>query len=262
MPNPRLFWLLNMICMGVMSASLACEQAPCPEEPIPPSPPPSAALEAEVQTDMPFDMGIYMLMGWQRPDFNALIQRLSSQGFQGYSQDLFAVGGGLNLGFGSLLTEMQGWVNLSLPVVNTEYITWSYASTGLLNLGYLFRPARGIRLYPVLGIGMGILDLQFSQRNPVLDFDSFLKNPGRQGRLSSLMLVLHAGLGIDAQWPMLDNWGLRMGLRGGWLWTPVPSSFWQVDNLFVDDGNSGTILIPGGPAVGMTGPYLHLSFGF
>lgn len=201
-------------------------------------------------------------MGWQRPDLSTLNQKLSSQGFQGYGQDLFAVGGGFQLGVGNLLTEFQGWLNLSLPTVNAAYVTWQYASTGLFNLGYLFRPARGIRVYPLVGIGIGALDLQFSQRNPIPDFDSFLKNPGRQGKLSALMLVLHAGLGLDVQWPIFEDWGFRMGLRGGWLWTPVPGNFWQVGDLFRSEDSNSNISIPGGPAVAMTGPYAHLSLGF
>ncbi|PIQ24051.1 hypothetical protein COW36_05900 [bacterium (Candidatus Blackallbacteria) CG17_big_fil_post_rev_8_21_14_2_50_48_46] len=285
MPKISLSICVALLIMSPSFQSQACEDAPCPNAspsmqtetencegsdcpsaedppPAPETPPSHTDLLLSEDFDFPLDMSIYMLGGWQRPDLNAINQKLNDQGFQAFAQDQFSVGGGLQLSFANLLTEFQGWVNISLPALNSDYITWQYAGAGLFNLGYIFHPTRDLRIYPVLGVGMGTLDLHFTQRNQIQDFDSFLKNPGRQGQISAIALVLNAGLGLDYRLRVFDDWGFRVGLRGGWLWTPVPGNFWQATDLFRNDQSNNTIAVPGGPNVGLTGPYLHMTLGF
>jgi len=231
-------------------------------EPLPTATPAPPSLFDE-DWDMPVDFGIYTLGGWMRPDLSALNQKLGEQNFQPFARDQFSLGGGMQLGFGSLMTEFQGAINLSLPAVNSEYITSQSTGFGLFNLGFILRPTRDLRIYPLLGVGMGFVDLQFTQRNSVMDFDSFLKTPGRQGQISSFTLLLNAGLGLDYYFRFIDDFGFRLGLRGGWLWSPIQSNFWQVSNLFSNsDSNNSSLAVPGGPNVGMTGPYIQVLLGF
>ncbi len=240
---------------------LVPESKPLPE-PLPTATPAPPSLFDE-DWDMPVDFGIYALGGWMRPDLSALNQKLTEQNFQPFARDQFSLGGGMQLGLGSLMTEFQGAINLSLPAVNSEYITSQSTGFGLFNLGFILRPTRDLRIYPLLGIGMGFVDLQFTQRNSVIDFDSFLKTPGRQGQISSFALLLNAGLGLDYYFRVIEDFGFRLGLRGGWLWSPIQSNFWQVSNLFSNsDSNNSSLAVPGGPNVGMTGPYIQVLLGF
>jgi hypothetical protein len=234
------------------------------EEPTPATSP-SPHAEPKSNAEMPIELSVYTLGGWMRPDLEALNLKLSEQNFQTFNRDQFTLGGGFQLGLGHVLSEFQGGVNISLPAVNNEYITNQSTGFGLFNVGYIFRPTPDLRIYPILGIGMGFLDLQFTQRNNILDFDSFLKNPGRQGQISAFTLLLNAGLGLDYFFHIFEEWGFRLGIRGGWLWAPLSSNFWQVSNLFNDNNNNSnnnSLVVPGGPNIGLTGPYAYITLGF
>lgn len=162
--------------------------------------------------------------GYQHLNLQTLFSSLEKQNYSGISQENLALNGSLQFIFWHLLTEFEGGVNLSAPVANSDYWLQLMADTFFVNLGYEFRPLKNLSIYPLVGLGMSSVNLKFTRRNLLPDFDTFLAQPGWQGQLDNSLLAINLGLGIDWHW----DWGITLGLRGGYVLTPLSGNGWSM----------------------------------
>ncbi len=199
-------------------------------------------------------------IGYQGSNLQALNQALNKQGYSSLSEHALSFGGAMQFRVFHVLSEFEGQVNLLTPTLNSNYSLQATSGLFFINLGYVFRPLRNLNIYPLVGIGAAMLDLNFTQRNTALSFDDFLKNPGRQGDLNNMMLAFNLGLGID--W--LGDWFGLIGLRAGYIFTPWGSNWWTINQIGSDNSDSSNYGYPisNGPTLGLAGPYLRLNLGF
>lgn len=208
--------------------------------------------------DFPFDLHLLFNLGYSRYGLTDLNKTLQAKGYSAFGENSLALGGSMQFSFWNVLTEFDTNFALTAPSLNDSYISSLTEGNFLLNLGYQFKPVRQLRIYPLLGIGLGFLDMSFRRRAILPSFDEFLTNPGRQGKISNLFLTLNAGLGID--W--VSDWGVQIGLRGGYLWTP-PSNWWQLQDISSNnDDNNRSLPVAGGPEISLSGPYVKVMMGF
>jgi hypothetical protein len=208
--------------------------------------------------DFPFDAKLLFDIGYIRYGLTDLNKALQAKGYSPFSEHNLLLGGSLQLIFWQFLSEFSFDAGINAPSLNDTFIANMSAGHFLLNFGYQFKPLPQLSIYPLVGVGLGFLDLTFRQRGVLPSFDEVLSNPGRQGHISNLLLTLNAGLGID--WK--TDWGFQLGLRGGYLWTP-PSNWWQLQDVSNDNSqNNNGQPLAGGPDISLSGPYAKLMVGF
>ena len=226
----------------------------------------SAAMACEDDSDCDFEddfgLNIFFNIGYNSLDLNNLNKTFEADGYRPFGQDQLKMGGSLQLFFGNIMTEFEGSGIMNQPVLNDKYVTKMSAGHALFNLGYAIQPIDELRIYPFVGLGMGMIDIQFNQRNLVLSFSEFLNDPGRQAKLSTALFLLNTGLGINYTLP--GDFPLTLGLKGGYLWTPFESNWWQLHDTLDKDATQerGAANVSDGPGVKLNGPYLNLAIGF
>lgn len=208
------------------------------------------------EDDLPISLNMLFNTGYSRYNLSELNQVMQGKGYSAFSENLFSVGGSMQLVAWNFLTELEGNVAFGAPSINDTYYTNLSAGNVLLNFGYQLKPVKELSIYPIVGLGIGIAQLDFTRRNLLPSFDEFLTNPGRQGQISNLLFTLNAGVGIDWEW----DWGAQIGIRGGYLWTP-PSNWWDIQDVR-DDDNSRSLAVAGGPSISLSGPYVRVMLGF
>lgn len=208
------------------------------------------------EDDLPISLNMLFNTGYSRYNLSDLNQVMQGKGYSAFSENLFSVGGSMQLVTWNFLTELEGNVAFGAPSINDTYYTNLSAGNVLLNFGYQLKPVKELSIYPIVGLGIGIAQLDFTRRNLLPSFDEFLTNPGRQGQISNLLFTLNAGVGIDWEW----DWGGQIGIRGGYLWTP-PSNWWDIQDVR-DDDNSRSLAVAGGPSISLSGPYVRVMLGF
>ena len=113
---------------------------------------------------------------------------------------------------------------------------------------------RGLRVYPLLGIGVGNTVIKIASEQGA-SFDDVLATPRQEVRLSQRGLLLDASLGVDYRFKMRQteykSSFFTVGLRGGYLFAPY-SGEWQ----------TGSAEISGGPDILTSGPTVQLLIGF
>ena len=122
---------------------------------------------------------------------------------------------------------------------------------GLFNLGYLFRPASGLRVYPLLGLGGGGLQLDIENAGTADDFDDVLDNPNRSASVGQASFLVSLGGGLEYQFGTPgEGRTARLGLRAGYMVSALRSD-WQL----------GDSALAGGPDASLQGPFLRLTIG-
>lgn len=213
-------------------------------------------LDTLLSNDWEFNGHLTTHLGYQGVQLQELNPLLQEKGYAAIPENAFAIGGGLQLIFNRFLTELEGQVSLMAPSSNERY--WSSLSVGqfMLNLGYQIRPVPNLSIYPVVGAGVNVVDLTFSQRNIQPSFSEFLDSPGRQGAIYNVLFALNLGVGVDWTW----DWGGLLGLRAGVVLNPFASNWWNLNDLTRDE--EPNIPLTQAPAIRVNGPYLRLVAGF
>lgn len=241
---------------------------PMPESPAPeasPTPTETSVEEDLCQilggcgSDFPFDMNLLFYTNYRVQSLASLNQIMESKGYSAFSNNNLSFGGAFQFEVWNVLTEFEANFGGSSPVANKDF--WVNMNTGnmFLNLGYQFKPFKWLNIYPIAGLGISSLDMDFRSRNLFPSFDELISSPGRQSRVSNIAFATNVGLGIDWE----TDWGGQIGIRGGYVWGP-PSNWWSVSNFAVDtdDDNSNSVPITGGPNIDLSGPYVRVMLGF
>jgi hypothetical protein len=197
----------------------------------------------------------YSMFGRGTIGIGGLNTKLESKGYSRMSESFFSVGGG---GHGIVNNRMiiggEGHTLLGDAATSGNYknsITISYI---FFDLGYIVYSLKELRLYPLLGVGVGGMNLKITEEVKSLSIDDALDNPQRGIELSTGGFLLNFALGIDYLLIFgqdeTTKAGMILGIRAGYTFAPSKGS-WSMDEIEVS----------GAPEIGITGPYIRFTLG-
>ena len=197
----------------------------------------------------------YFMFGWSTLDIEALNSRLESKGYSSMSDNFFSFGGG---GHGIIKNRViiggEGHGLLVEEVTSGNYKNSVNVGYGFFNVGYIVYTKKQLRLYPLLGLGGGGMNLKIREKPVSLSFDDILNDPERSVELSTGGFLLSFAVGMDYLLILgkdeEEKGGLVFGLRAGYILSPFKSG-WKMDE----------IEISGAPDMDITGPFIRLMFG-
>ncbi len=209
--------------------------------------------------DFPFEFHLLAHSGYQYSNLQTLNSALSAQGYTpNMNSNLWSAGGAMQFVAWNVIFEFDGQTALSTPVYSDKYFALLNTGNSFFNMGYQWRPWSWLRIYPIAGVGQSFAILNFSRRDVLPDFNSFLQEPGWRGNLAYNSMALNIGLGIE--W---ENWFGRVGLRGGYIFHPLGENNWFVSTPSGDDDSINRLApVAGGPSMRLDGPYLRFVVGF
>ncbi|CAM3514340.1 hypothetical protein [Salinibacter ruber] len=194
----------------------------------------------------------FFAVGTQFTDLAPLNDRLGGAGYPTFASEMVSLGGG---GYGVVANRlMLGGEGHGLLTADGSFQGRNVSvggGYGLFNLGYLFRPASGLRVYPLLGLGGGGLQLDIENAGTADDFDDVLDNPNRSASVGQASFLVSLGGGLEYQFGTPgEGRTARLGLRAGYMVSALRSD-WQL----------GDSALAGGPDASMQGPFLRLTIG-
>jgi hypothetical protein len=197
----------------------------------------------------------YSMFGRSIIDIKDLNAKLESKGYSEIPDNFFSVGGG---GHGIINNRFiiggEGHSLLGGKATSGNYTSSIYVIYGFFDLGYVVYSINDFRVYPLLGIGGGVMNLKITERLTSLSIDDVLDNPLRGVEISTGGLLLDLALGMDYLLKFggdeKGRGGMILGLRAGYTISPFKGS-WKMDE----------IEISGAPEIGITGPYIRLMLG-
>jgi len=192
----------------------------------------------------------YFMVGSSIMDVKALNSRLEGKGYPALSDKFVSLGGGGHGIIGRAIIGGEGHGLIGEEVTTGSYKVSIGAGYGLFNAGYIVYSTDSLRVYPLLGIGGGGIELSIVEKGSP-SFDETLDNPRRMAVLSTGGLLLQFALGTDYLLKLggtkKERGGLVFGLRLGYSFAPIKGG-WSMDGIGISDA----------PRVGITGPYIRL----
>ncbi len=235
--------LLRLVLVGIFSVGLIgaspvqAQEEPADDEPSP-------------QTHKDGGSGFFAI-GVNATDLGPLNARLSDAGYPTFPTDLFAIGGGgQGIVAGRLLLGGEGY-GLIAPSRGFQGREVTVGGGyGLFTIGYRFRPADQLQVYPQVGVGGGGLSLEIGSTGAD-QFDDVLDNPNREASLEKGSVLLSLGAGLEYRFAPSDgSGGFQLGLRAGYLLSPYDTDWTLGEDRLAD-----------GPDAAFSGPYVRLLIG-
>jgi len=196
-----------------------------------------------------------VLVGLKNLDVGPLNERLGNR-VGALNDNSIAVGG---IGWGSvgpgILLGGEGagfWQKTDGPTLKVR-LGGAY---GFFDVGYMVVRSKGLRLYPMVGIGGGGMSLKLTPAGvPSPTFDEVIDNPGREAEMSVGGLAFNFALGLEyfftrSYRARRQPRGLHVGIRAGYVLMPGKAD-WTLEELDVT----------GGPNVTLDGFYLQAVLG-
>ena len=185
-------------------------------------------------------------------DFNL---KLESHGYPAVKGNFFSVGGG---GHGIINNKFiiggEGHSLLGESKSSGTYTSSLMVRYGFFDLGYIVYSIGDLRLYPLLGLGLGDMKFKISEKLTSFSFDDILDTPNRSSEISKSSFLINLAVGFDYFIKLAEDehgrGGFLLGLRAGYCVSPFNSS-WSI----------GDIEISGVPDLGFAGPYIRLMIG-
>jgi hypothetical protein len=131
------------------------------------------------------------------------------------------------------------------------------ALSGFGSVGYPFVSTDRVRLYPLVGLGLGATVVSFEAREDderAVTYDDVLDNPNQRSTLAQGALLAKGALGVEVRYTLAFAERTQrgtVGLRAGYV----------VDPATFDWALGGGTDLEGGPDAGPAGPYLRLIVG-
>ncbi len=198
---------------------------------------------------------LYFLGGVGFHDLDGLNRRLDDAGYAELDSPTLSLGGGTDMSIGRLIVggELQWLRNVGTEATRGDVRADISAKYWLFRVGVDLAKWRGLRVYPLLGIGTGVNKFTVSTESGA-SFDDVLDTPTRDVRMTQRGLLLDASLGIDYRFKVREteykSSFFTVGLRGGYLFAPY-STGWD----------TGSAEISGGPDLITSGPTAQLLIG-
>jgi opacity protein-like surface antigen len=199
---------------------------------------------------------LYFLGGVGFHDTGPLNSRFDDGGFSEIKDPSLSLGIGGDISIGRLIlgTEWHRLVNVGTDVARDDFRADIKTRYWLARLGVDLVKWRGLRVYPLFGIGTASTTIRISEEQGA-DFDAVLATPNRETRMTQHGLLLDASLGADYRFLVRENDEKKrfftVGLRGGYMFSPH-SRGWE----------TAAAEISGGPDLMTTGPTVQLLIGF
>jgi len=195
----------------------------------------------------------YFQMGVHTLDLAPLNDRLAAQGIPTFSNRFVTLGFGGHAERGRLLIGGEGHGLLEQSETAGAFQRKLSGGYGFFDLGYLLTRAPTVRVYTLLGVGAGGMNLEATERS-LPSFDDVLAEPRRGSDLAIGALLLQFGAGAEYIARLSPDAervrGLALGVRAGYVLAPWKSEW-----------NIGGSEVPGGPSLGLDGFYLRFSLG-
>ncbi|MFC1569197.1 hypothetical protein ACFL4L_03075 [bacterium] len=197
----------------------------------------------------------YSIFGQTTIAMDDMNTRLESKGYTGLSDKFFSVGGGGH----SILKEKWIIGGEAHVLLGDDAVTGNYTSSILINYGFanfgiVAWSMKDLRVYPLLGLGGGSMNLKIRENLSSLSMDEVLDNPERGVNLVTGGVLLNLALGVDYLISFGEDeegrGGMMLGFRAGYTLAPFKGG-WTMDD----------IEITGAPEIGITGPYIRLMIG-
>ena len=204
----------------------------------------------------PFVGNLYFLGGVGFHDTGPINSRLDAAGFSEVGDPALSLGFGGDVSIGRLIlgTEWHWLQNVGTESSRDAFRADMKTNLWLARIGVDLAKWRGLRVYPLFGIGVGSTTIRISQEQGA-SFDDVLATPNREVRMTQTGLLLDASLGIDYRFTVRDTEEktrfFTLGVRGGYLFAPY-SRGWE----------TAAAEISGGPDLMTSGPTVQLMIGF
>jgi len=197
----------------------------------------------------------YSMFGRSIINLTDLNKKFESNGYSTISEKFFAVGGGGHAIINNrLIIGGEGYSLLGESVTSGNYTNSVIAGCGFINVGYNIFSVKDFRIYPLAGLGAGVMNLKIYEDIESLSFDEILQIPARSSVMSKGGLVLNLALGAEYLLKFTEDesgrGGMLLGVRAGYTVSPFKGK------LGMDE-----IEISGAPKMGITGPYIRIMIG-
>lgn len=197
----------------------------------------------------------YSMFGSGTIGINDVNAKFESKGYSMMSDDFFSVGGGGHAIINNRwIIGGEGHNLLGDAATSGNFKTSMNLTYVFFDMGYIVYSIKDLRIYPLIGLGVGGMNLKITEDVTSLSFDEMLDDPQRGSEMSTSGLVLNVACGIDYLLSFgadeTGRGGLLFGIRAGYTLSPFKGS-WMMDDLEIS----------GAPEIGMTGPYIRFLFG-
>jgi hypothetical protein len=174
---------------------------------------------------------------------------LNDNGIPGLSKYYASFGFGHTTRIGRLITTAEIMGTASNRWVSDGETSELDAAYGLWNIGFDVVKVPAFNLYPLVGLGGGVLNL--IARADTKSFSDLAAVNNYPLNLWQGVFLLNAGLGADVIFPTHDRHAFTLGIRAGYLFDPNSGPVWYQDG----------VKITGGPAPDLSGVYVKLVIG-
>ncbi len=204
----------------------------------------------------PVVSNMYLLGGLGFYDVDAINSSFSDNGYSELKSPALSLGLAGDLSIGRIIAGIEGhWLkNVGTTAERDDLNADINSRYWLYRIGVDLAKWRGLRVYPILGIGTAITTINLTSESGA-SFNDVLENPGRDVTMSQRALLIDASLGIDYRFKIRENEYkssfFTVGVRGGYLFAPY-SGEWK----------TGSAEISGGPEMIINGPTVQLMLGF
>lgn len=198
---------------------------------------------------------LYFLGGAGFYNMDGLNNSLDDTGYSQLNSPALSLGVGTDFSIGRLIlgAEWQWLRNVGTEAERDDLRADINSKYWLFRIGVDLAHWKGLRIYPLLGIGTASTKVAIASENGA-NFDDVLEDPGREVRMSQTGLLLDASLGIDYRFKVRETETkssfFTVGVRGGYLFAPY-SSEWKTSSAEIS----------GGPDILMSGPTVQLMLG-
>lgn len=185
--------------------------------------PPAAAAQTDTLPSTSVGSGrLRFVMGHHWLDLTKLNERLTGAGLGSFDEGFGSIGGRLLGGGGRLLTGVEGHLLFGAAPPDGARTSPLAGALGQVDVGYLVHSSERFDLWPMLGLGCGIVGFDV-RREGQPAFDDVVTDPGQGSRLESSGFLADMSLAMEYRFG--KGKGLVVGLgvgythaMGGWDW--------------------------------------------
>lgn len=218
----------------------------------------SSVVAQDVQREViPNTSRGFFMVGWQQLDLDELNDRMAPNGFPSLSEDLVSLGGGFWRWKTRFLIGGEGHVLLGPDRTTSDgtFKTRMSGGHGQLDLGYSIYTADRLTVTPMVGLGGGSVSVDLIERSSPV-FDDVVGDPRRGAHLSASGFRIDLSVAVDVRLTRRvkdddSEDGFAIGLRTGYAVSPGGWD-WKLN----DETD-----VPGGPQIGISGPYVRVMLG-
>jgi hypothetical protein len=197
----------------------------------------------------------YSMFGRSIVDLGDLNSKLESSGYPSMSENFFSVGGGgHSIINNKWIVGGEGHTLLGEEATHEAYKQSLTGGYGFFDLGYILFSLKDLRLYPLLGLGGGGMNLRIKEDIASVSLDNILEDPLRGVEITTGGFLMNLGGGIDYLFTFGKDekarGGMFLGIRAGYTISTFKGK-WTMDGVEISNA----------PETGLKGPYIRFMIG-